>query len=150
MLMGCASVDLDKGREIAKLSLGESSAHSIQVDLPEGSAEVVIAVADGKCNPVNEDTTVDIALRSNGLSINRTMRMGDLTWAYAVESCDAYGYLYDASRGVSKPFEVRSASYEAVIRVRPGIPEQRMASVWMIYGGRAPLIRMFAAHRKAA
>ena len=150
MLMSCASVDLDKGREIANLSLDESATLNGQIDLPEGTAEIVIAVADGKCHPVNQDTTVDIALRSDRVSINRTLRMGDLTWSYAEGSCDAYGYLYDVTKGVSRPVDVSSARYETVIRMRPAIREQRMVSVWMIYGGRAPLSRMFAARKKAA
>ena len=145
MLLGCASVDLDKGRPIAEVSFAQSSAHTTQVDLAEGSAEIVIAVRGGKCNPVSQETIVDVSLKGHGLSIDRSMRMGDMTWAYADGSCDAYGYLYDSSKGVSRPFDIKRATYEVVVRVRPASPEQRMVSVWTIYGGRAPTTKMFPA-----
>jgi hypothetical protein len=138
---------LDKGRPIAELSFAQSSTQATQIDLAEGSAEIVIAIREGKCRPVNEHTIVEIALTGHGISINRSMRMGDLTWAYAQGSCDAYGYLYDSSAGLSKNFDVKSDSYKVVVRVRPGSPEQRMASLWMIYGGRPPTTRMFAPGR---
>jgi hypothetical protein len=142
-VLGCASADFDKGRLIADLSFAQDSALTTQVDLAGGIVEIVVAVPDGKCKPVNPDSVIKIAITGPDISADRFMKMGDLTWAYAQGSCDAYGYLYDVSKGISKPFAIEGGVYEVAIRVRPGSPEDRVVSVWTIFGGRAPTTRMF-------
>jgi hypothetical protein len=149
-LSGCVvGADFDKGVSLAELPLGQASKFERQVSLAEGSADLVIAVGDGICRPVDQGTTVDITMTGMGMSIERSMKMGELAWAYAKESCDAYGYLYDPSAGLSKKFDVRPGRYQLVTRVRPaGSEESRVGTLWIIYGGRAPTTRMFPALRR--
>ena len=73
------------------------------------------------------------------------MRISQLTWSYAEGSCDAYGYLYDESTGNARKFEIATDATEASveIEVQAGGPS-RPATVWLIYGGRAPTSRLFS------
>jgi hypothetical protein len=146
VLAACVlGADFDKGRAIAELPLGAASSVERKVALAEGTADLVIAVRDGRCRPVDKRTTVDVTMTGMGLSIERSMTIGELTWAYAEGSCDAYGYMYDSSAGLSKKVSVGRGDYQFVIRTRPGSSdESRMATLWIIYGGRAPTTRMFA------
>jgi hypothetical protein len=147
VLSGCIlGADFDKGLALAELPLGHASKFERQVDLTEGSADLVIAVRDGRCRPVDRGTTLDVTMRGMGVSIETSMNIGELTWAYAEGSCDAYGYSYDPSAGLSKKFDFRHGEYELVTRVRPGSSEElRVGTLWIIYGGRAPTTRMFPA-----
>lgn len=147
VLAGCIlGADFDKGLALGELPLGKASKFERQVDLAAGSADLVIAVRDGRCKPVDKGTTIDTTLTGAGGSIERSMNIGELTWAYAEGSCDAYGYLYDPSVGLSKKFDVRGGKYQLVTRVRPGSSdESRIGTLWIIYGGRAPTTRMFPA-----
>jgi hypothetical protein len=145
VLAACVlGADFNKGRAIAELPLGAESTVERKVDLAEGSADLVIAVRDGRCHAVDKRTTVDVTMTGMGMSIKRSMRLGELTWAYAEGSCDAYGYMYDSVVGLSKKLRVSSGDYQFVIRTRPGPSEEsRIGTLWIIYGGRAPTTRMF-------
>jgi|RhiMethySRZTD1v2_1073278.scaffolds.fasta_scaffold222185_3 hypothetical protein len=146
-LTGCSifGANFDKGQALLELSFGKASRLERDVALAEGRADLVIAVRDGKCRPVENETTLDVTLTGMDVSINRSMRMGELTWAYAEGSCDAYGYLYDASVGLSRKFDVRSGTYRLITQVHSGnAAESRTGTLWIIYGGRAPTTRMFS------
>jgi hypothetical protein len=145
VLTGCIlGTDFDKGLALAELPLGKASTVEREVNLAEGSADLVIAVRDGRCRPVDKVTTLDVTITGPGGSIERSMNIGELTWAYAEGSCDSYGYLYDPSVGLSKKIDVRSGKYRLVARVRPGgADELRIGTLWVIYGGRVPTTRMF-------
>jgi hypothetical protein len=143
VLSACASRDLDKGTRIAELSFAESSTQTNLVQLADGVADLVVAVPNGHCRPVNEETTVDVAISGPSLPIQQSMKMGELTWAYAEGSCDAYGYVYEAATRLSKKFDVTRGKHNVRVQLMLGMPEQRTATLWIIYGGRAPTTRMF-------
>jgi hypothetical protein len=145
-LAGCSilGADFDKGQLLVDVSLGKSSNYEREIALADGHADLVIAVRDGKCKPVDARSIVDVALRGPSQSIERTMRMGELTWSYAQGSCDAYGYLYDSAKGLSEKFDLGSGKYRVDVRVLSASPEEtRVGSLWIIYSGRAPTGRMF-------
>jgi hypothetical protein len=148
-IFGCAGVDLDKGTRLAEVRLAEVSTRTVQVRLPEGNADIVLAVRDGKCTPVNPATSVDVAISGPGVSDKWVMKAADLSWAFAEGSCDAYGYIYDTATRLSKKIALADGDYRVVVNVHPGAPDPRTAAIWAIYGGRAPTTRMFpgAAHR---
>lgn len=143
VVLGCVGTDFDKGTPIAELSLVQASTHTGEVHLAEGTADIVVAVRDGKCHPVNAETRISVAITGQGSVIESSMKLGDLTWAYAEGSCDAYGYAYDAATRLSKKFKLKRGDYKIDVEVRPGSPEQRTAMIWIIYGGRAPTTKMF-------
>jgi hypothetical protein len=149
LILGCAGVDLDKGTRIAEVPMAEVSMRTVQVRLPEGNADIVLAVRDGKCNPVNPATTIEVTISGPGVSDKRVMKASDLSWAFAEGSCDAYGYVYDTAARLSKKIALADGDYRVVVNVHPGAPDPRTAAIWAIYGGRAPTTRMFpgAAHR---
>ena len=146
-LAGCSilGADFDKGIALQEIPLGKTSRLERQVALADGRADLVVAVRDGRCKPVDGSTTLDVTMAGADGSITRSMKMGDLTWSYAEGSCDAYGYQYDASVGLSQKFNVRGGSYHLTTQLHPGNPaESRTGTLWIIYGGRAPTTRMFS------
>ena len=100
-LTGCATNDFDKGLLVAQIALDGPSDLERSVNLESGTADLVVAVRDGKCKPVNEGTTAEVAIAGLGTTTELSLRMGALTWAHADRSCDAYGYLYDVGTGLT-------------------------------------------------
>lgn len=143
-LTGCAASDFGKGLPLGEIALGAPSDFERYVDVEAGSADLVIAVRDGKCKPVDEGTTVDVSIVGMGTTVELSLKMGALSWAYADKSCDAYGYIYDVGTGLSKKLNLKAGQYRVRARVSSfSKTESRAGSLWIVYGGRAPTTRMF-------
>lgn len=144
---GCTLMpsDFDKATEVARFSLGhQGSVHRV-IALPAGQAELVVAVPNYHCKPAASDDSVRVRVTGENVTpVDVTMTLGDLTWGYAVNSCDAYGYLYDRSAGLSRKFQVPDGAKAVSVDVDVSSKgELRPASVWLIYGGRVPTNRVF-------
>ena len=147
---GALAFDIDKGTNLANLNLVGRSVVERQVTLPAGEAGFAIAVPGIKCEPANDAITVQIRMKGMGTSIEDSLRFGDLTWAFARDSCNAWGYVYTKSQG-SKTFALARGEYQVTIEVdAPGSARARKASLWIIYGDMAPTIRMFGSTANAA
>lgn len=144
---GCAATDLRKGVPLGDIALGGPTSFERVIDLEAGTADLAIAVRDGKCKPIREGTTIDVTIVGMGTRVEQSLMMGALSWAHADKSCDAYGYLYDVRSGLSEKFELKAGQYRVRAQVRSfDEAEQRSGALWVIYGGRAPTTRMFRGH----
>ncbi len=151
ILAACATVgadDFKKGTLGASLSLAGSSVEK-SVQLPAGNVQLVFAIRDYMCRPPNPNTVLRLKLAADqGVVFDTSVHLKDLTWAHAVRSCHAYGYLYDESAGLAKlRFNVPgdmpqafklAASIEATAERRGD-----QVDLWFIYNGRAPTTEMF-------
>jgi hypothetical protein len=146
---GALAFDIDKGTNVANLNLAGRSVIEREVTLEAGEVGFAIAVPGIKCEPTDDAITVQIQMKGNGASINESLRFGDLTWAFARDSCDAWGYVYTKTQG-SKSLALGRGEYQVTIAVdAPSSARARKASLWIIYGDMAPTIRMFGSTANA-
>lgn len=154
-LSGCASLldrDFKKATLIAEVELGNPSVYARTIRPPSGSARLIVAIPNYRCAPVR-DAPIGLTVRGNrGTVFSEHIRLSQLTWAHGEDSCDAYGYLYDASSGNSSPKsgEMRLSvedgqsplTFEVDVSKVTSSPNRR-ASIWLIYGDRVPGAMIF-------
>jgi hypothetical protein len=150
-LCGCGLVmsrEFDKATLLTQFSI-QGAGHAAQnvIDLPSGTAEIILAVPNHHCSPVDLRTTVRVRLEGDGFqSIDLAMRLGDLTWSHGMNSCHAYGYLYDSTTGLGRKLAIPDRAKGVRVSVTTSgsdANQTRTGSVWMVYGGRVPTARLF-------
>ena len=153
VVSACATMapdDFKKGTLGASLSLAGTSIEK-SVELPAGNVQVVFAIRDYMCRPPNPNTVLRLKLAGDqGVVLDTSVRLKDLTWAHAVRSCHAYGYLYDETAGLAKlrfniPGDVPRAFNLAATTESAGDRRGDTVGLWFIYNGRAPTTEMFGA-----
>lgn len=151
LLTGCTwlmAQDFDKATRLAEIRI-QSTIHVAQtvLDLPQGDAEVIVAVPNQHCRPVDPRTTVRVRLEGEGFkAIDLAMKFGELTWSHGMSSCHAYGYLYDSQSGIGRKLQIPSEARQIHVSVTTsGVDarESRGGSVWLAYSGRVPTNRVF-------
>lgn len=147
---GCSllpSSDFEKATRVADFAI-QAGKFSSEVRLPEGEARLVWAVPNVLCTPLSPATSIAIRIEREGtLVFGQVLKGGDLTWAHGQKSCHGYGYMYDESTGTSGlklPVPRGGGTYRIELEIASDLsPVARNSSLWFIYGGRAPTIRMF-------
>lgn len=151
LLTGCTwllSRDFDKATLLADITI-QSTTHVAQrvLDLPQGDAEVIVAVPNQHCRPVDPRTTVRVRLEGERFkAVDLAMKFGELTWSHGMNSCHAYGYLYDSTAGLGRKLVIPAGSGQIrALVTTSGVDagESREGSVWLAYGGRVPTTRVF-------
>lgn len=151
LLSGCTwlmSQDFDKATLLAEITIRSTADVAQRVlDLPKGNAEVIVAVPNQRCRPADPKTTVRVRLEGEGFdAVDLAVKFGELTWSHGMNSCHAYGYLYDSTVGLGRKLVIP----EGAKRIRASVTtsgvdgsESRGGSVWLAYGGRVPTTRLF-------
>ena len=138
----------DKGTLGASLSLAGASVQK-SIHLPPGDdVRAVFAIRDYVCRPPDPSTTVSFKLvGEQGVVLESSFRLRDLTWTHGLRSCHAHGYLYDPVAGLGPRFKIPGYSpreFQLTVSVSDGRPTSRDAvDVWFIYNGMAPKLKMF-------
>src|SRR5262249_24197887 len=145
--------DFDKLTRVGEFRLGSAEIFRQTVNLPSGSAQLILAIPNYRCAAVGEDPVTFTVRSDKGVEFSERVLISQLTWSYAQDSCDALGYLRaEAGRNQSMPgrgtmtLEITHDQTPITVEVdtrelKTSTP--RNASVWFIYGGRAPLDKIF-------
>jgi hypothetical protein len=146
---GCGAIlssDFSKARKVAEFRLGESSALHATLRLPPGQAQVIIAVPNYRCNMPDVTAAVSIRIHIGDTELVREqVKLSDVVWAYANNSCDAYGYTYNEMSQLTNTFNIPSSKSDADVDVAIDSKGKVMpAAVWVVYQGRVPTAKVFA------
>ena len=152
LLTGCTwlmAQDFDKATRLAEITIRSTTQVAQTVlDLPQGDAEVIVAVPNQHCRPADPRTTVRVRLEGEGFkAIDLAMKFGELTWSHGMNSCHAYGYLYDSAAGLGRKLLIPAGARHVRASVTTSgvdASDSRRGSVWLAYGGRVPTNRVFA------
>lgn len=155
---GLLERDFNKLTLVGELRLGDLEVFRRTVNLPSGNAQLILAVPNYRCSAIG-DYPISFTVRSEkGVEFSERVLISQLTWSYAENSCDAFGYLRPgAAPNQSIPghgtmtLEITRDQSPVTVEVDASemkTSSSRSASIWFIYGGRAPLGRIFGGQDK--
>lgn len=155
-ISGCSRLidrDFRKATLVGELRLGSVEPFSRTVTLPAGDARLVLAVPNYQCAPIDDAAIEIIARTPNGILFSERILLSQLTWSHGEGSCNAYGYLENATdkrNATARHAEMRAkiTSDQSLITVRVDTssvrtPTERGASIWFVYGDRVPTRKLF-------
>ena len=138
---------------VGELRLGSYEKFERTVALPAGNARLILAVPNHRCAPIDDAPIVVIARGPRGIEFSERLLLSQLTWSYGENSCDAFGYLEAGSgKTPSAPgtgemrLEIKRDQEPVTVDVDTSqvrTSSGRSASVWFIYGDRAPSRKIF-------
>jgi len=151
---GCSVLggDFEKAKFVGWLRLRDGASSSSTVSLPSGKARLIIAVPGYRCAAPKPDASIAITIAGDAVQgFAESIRLEDLTWSFAINSCDAFGYAVDAPDNRRLVVKVLGDGSTARITARigpvTGTPTQEVL-LWLIYGDRIPTSRIYESHRQ--
>lgn len=139
--VGSLGEDFDKARLISEVEFGASQRYTATLTPPVGAAQLIVAVPNYRCASPPDAIVAFVVRRKDHDVWTARRRLSGMTWSYGIDSCDAYGYI-DGSDGNFNVPDTAPMTIEVVISQGTGGAVAR-GSVWLVYGDRVPVPRIF-------